>query len=63
MALPEAPNKHKPERLIINPTGYAGIGVERFRITSSGNILISGLTDSSSKLFVHGDYHRQNKNN
>lgn len=45
MALPDI--KDPARRLTVG-------GPERFRITASGNVLI-GVTDSSSKLFIHGN--------
>jgi hypothetical protein len=43
------------ERLTIVPTGYAGIGVggiERMRITSTGNVLL-GITNPNTSLKVY----------
>ena len=43
----------KPEKLTIKPNGYAGIGVERMRITSSGNIFLGTTTDAGYKLGMY----------
>lgn len=41
--------KLEPERLTIKSTGYEGIGIERMRITSSGNVCL-GTTVPEGKL-------------
>jgi len=42
----------KTERLTISPTGHAGIGVERMRITSNGNVIL-GITEPNTKLKLY----------
>ena len=42
----------KIERLTISSTGYEGIGVERMRITSTGNVIL-GITEPNTKLKVY----------
>ena len=41
----------KIERLTISSTGYEGIGVERMRITSNGNVIL-GITEPNTKLYA-----------